>query len=61
MKTYSAKYIVPVQVDKFDHAMINAARVEAGLAPKGIASTAFDATAPTLTFPDHNGDTPTVG
>ncbi len=36
MKTYSAKYIVPVQVDKFDHAMINAARTESGLAPKDL-------------------------
>ena len=33
MKTYSGKYIVPVQVAKFDHAMINAARVAAGLQP----------------------------
>lgn len=33
MKTYSGKYIVPVQVAKFDHVMINAARVAAGLAP----------------------------
>lgn len=31
MKTYSAKYIVPVQVDMFDHAMINAARRDAEL------------------------------
>lgn len=31
MKTYSGKYIVPVQVAKFDHAMINAARAQAGL------------------------------
>lgn len=31
MKTYSGKYIVPVQVAKFDHAMINKARVVAGL------------------------------
>lgn len=31
MKTYSGKYIVPVQVANFDHAMINAARVAAGL------------------------------
>lgn len=31
MKTYSGKYIVPVQVAKFDHAMINAARAAAGL------------------------------
>jgi hypothetical protein len=61
MKTYSAKYIVPVQVDKFDHAMINAARVEAGLVPKEIASNPSDATAPTPTFPTDNGDTATVG
>ena len=33
MKTYSGKYIVPVQVAKFDHAMINRAREAAGLAP----------------------------
>lgn len=33
MKTYSGKYIVPVQVAKFDHAMINAAREVAGLQP----------------------------
>jgi DNA helicase HerA-like ATPase len=33
MKTYSGKYIVPVQVAKFDHAMINEARVAAGLEP----------------------------
>lgn len=33
MKTYSGKYIVPVQVAKFDHAMINTARVAAGLEP----------------------------
>jgi hypothetical protein len=31
MKTYSGKYIVPVQVAKFDHAMVNAARAAAGL------------------------------
>ncbi len=31
MKTYSGKYIVPVQIAKFDHAMVNAARVAAGL------------------------------
>jgi hypothetical protein len=33
MKTHSGKYIVPAQVAKFDHAMINAARVAAGLEP----------------------------
>lgn len=33
MKTYSGKYIVPVQVAKFDHAMINKAREAAGLNP----------------------------
>ena len=33
MKTYSGKYIVPVQVAKFDHDMINAARTAAGLDP----------------------------
>lgn len=31
MKTYSGKYIVPVQVALFDHAMINDARCAAGL------------------------------
>lgn len=31
MKTYSGKYIVPVQVAKFDHAMINKARLAVGL------------------------------
>jgi len=31
MKTYSGKYIIPVQVAKFDHAMINQARSAAGL------------------------------
>lgn len=33
MKTYSGKYIVPVQVAKFDHAMINEARRASGLQP----------------------------
>lgn len=33
MKTYSGKYIVPVQIAKFDHDMINKARVTAGLLP----------------------------
>jgi hypothetical protein len=33
MKTYSGKYIVPVQITKFDHAMVNSAREAAGLAP----------------------------
>ncbi len=33
IKTRSGKYIVPVQVLKFDRTMINVARVEAGLAP----------------------------
>lgn len=32
MKTYSGKYIVPVQIAKFDHTMVNAARRAAGLA-----------------------------
>jgi hypothetical protein len=32
MKTYSGKFIVPVQIAKFDHAMVNAARKAAGLA-----------------------------
>lgn len=31
MKTYSGKYIVPLQVAKFDHSMINRAREAAGL------------------------------
>ncbi|MFC8940672.1 ATP-binding protein [Streptomyces griseoincarnatus] len=31
MKTFSGKYIVPVQIAKFDHAMINRAREAAGL------------------------------
>ncbi|MEV4625796.1 DUF87 domain-containing protein [Micromonospora sp. NPDC049523] len=31
VKTFSGKYIVPVQIAKFDHAMINRARVAAGL------------------------------
>lgn len=33
MKTHSGKYIVPAQIAKFDHAMINSARVAAGLPP----------------------------
>ena len=33
MKTFSGKYIVPVQIAKFDHAMINEARAAAGLPP----------------------------
>jgi hypothetical protein len=32
MKTYSGKFIVPVQIAKFDHTMVNAARKAAGLA-----------------------------
>lgn len=32
MKTYSGKYIVPVQIAKFDHEMVNRARNAAGLA-----------------------------
>jgi hypothetical protein len=32
MKTYSGKYIVPVQIAKFGHAMVNDARKAAGLA-----------------------------
>ncbi|MFJ5835171.1 ATP-binding protein [Streptomyces shenzhenensis] len=31
MKTFSGKYIIPVQIAKFDHAMINRAREAAGL------------------------------
>jgi hypothetical protein len=33
MKTFSGKYIVPVQIAKFDHDMINRAREAAGLSP----------------------------
>jgi hypothetical protein len=33
MKTYSSKYIVPIQVAMFDHHMINDARIAADLAP----------------------------
>lgn len=33
MKTYSGKYIVPVQIAKFDHDMVNDARKAAGLDP----------------------------
>ncbi|MFI5486837.1 helicase HerA domain-containing protein [Micromonospora echinaurantiaca] len=33
MKTYSGKYIVPIQISRFDHDMINQARVAAGLTP----------------------------
>lgn len=40
MKTYSGKYIVPVQVAKFDNAMINAARAAAGLGPVAADGTA---------------------
>ncbi|MFQ6396641.1 ATP-binding protein [Nocardia sp. KC 131] len=32
MKTYSGKYIVPAQITKFDHSMVNGARKAAGLA-----------------------------
>ncbi|MEV4078593.1 ATP-binding protein [Nonomuraea fuscirosea] len=32
MKTYSGKFIVPVQIAKFDHPMVNGARKAAGLA-----------------------------
>ncbi len=35
MKTFSSKYIVPAQIAKFDHEMINRAREAAGLAPIG--------------------------
>ncbi|QKW29145.1 ATP-binding protein [Streptomyces seoulensis] len=31
MKTFSGKYIIPIQIAKFDHAMINRAREAAGL------------------------------
>jgi hypothetical protein len=30
MKTFSGKYIVPVQIAKFDHEMVNKARKTAG-------------------------------
>ena len=33
MKTFSGKYIVPLQISKFDHAMINKARAAANLPP----------------------------
>ena len=33
VKTYSGKYIVPIQVSHFDHDMVNAARRAGGLAP----------------------------
>lgn len=33
MKTFSGRYIIPIQIAKFDHAMINRARAAAGLAP----------------------------
>ncbi|WP_039796481.1 ATP-binding protein [Nocardia araoensis] len=39
MKTYSGKYIVPVQVRMFDHAMVNSARQAAGLAPIDLETT----------------------
>ncbi|WP_078282222.1 ATP-binding protein [Mycobacteroides franklinii] len=42
MKTYSGKYIVPVQISKFDHAMINAARAAARLAPVAADGTAAE-------------------
>lgn len=38
MKTYSGKYIVPVQIAKFDHAMVNRARLSAGLPEVGFAT-----------------------
>jgi hypothetical protein len=31
MKTYSGKYIVPAQIARFDHSMVNEARKAAGL------------------------------
>ncbi|MEU9876329.1 ATP-binding protein [Streptomyces phaeochromogenes] len=37
MKTYSGKYIIPVQISKFDHAMVNGARNAAGLASIDVA------------------------
>jgi hypothetical protein len=47
MKTYSAKYIVPAQINKFDHDMINAAREEVGLTPKDLEPSASASTSPT--------------
>ena len=43
MKTYSGKYIVPVQIAKFDHSMINQARIAAGLFPLTVGDEAEDA------------------
>lgn len=40
MKTFSGKYIVPIQIAKFDHDMINRARKAAGLAPVSIETVA---------------------
>jgi hypothetical protein len=42
MKTYSGKYIVPVQIAKFDHDMINRARMTAGLIPHVLDTTEGD-------------------
>ncbi|WP_458113467.1 DUF87 domain-containing protein [Arthrobacter sp. R1-13] len=42
MKTYSGKYIVPVQIAKFDHDMINRARMIAGLIPHVLDTTEGD-------------------
>lgn len=43
MKTYSGKYIVPVQIAKFDHSMINQARIAAGLLPLAVGVEAEEA------------------
>lgn len=40
MKTFSGKYIVPVQIAKFDHDMINRARKAAGLPPNEVETVA---------------------
>lgn len=35
LKTLSGRYVIPLQVSKFDHAMVNMARAAAGLPPVG--------------------------
>lgn len=54
MKTYSGKYVVPVQISKFDHDMLNTARRAAGLADHHFADP--DATS---AAPDQGTDTTT--